>query len=121
LSKRSEIEGKRWMKVADAARLLKTNAVGIRAMMGDGRLDWRQTRANSRTFVVDELAVLAMLKAKPLTVPPKPKIKDDRVSLGDGERRERGGLWIDHHLRLTVPHDGDAARKKKADPGSSPG
>ena len=73
MSKRYDIDGKRWMKVSDAARLLKTNAVGIRTMMGDGRLDWRQTRVNSRTFVVDERAVLAMVKAMPLTPPKKPK------------------------------------------------
>ena len=112
---RYEIDGKRWMKVGEAARLLKTNAVGIRTMMGDGRLDWRQTRANSRTFVVDESAVLAMVKAMPLTPPKKPKIQDDRARMSDGGRRERGDAWTAHHLRLTLPRDRQALLVKDLD------
>lgn len=46
------IEGKTWVSIARAAKLLRTNAVGIRKLMGEGKLDCRQTRLNSRTFVV---------------------------------------------------------------------
>jgi len=46
------IEGKMWVSIARAAKLLRTNAVGIRKLMGEGKLDCRQTRLNSRTFVV---------------------------------------------------------------------
>ena len=121
MNKRYDIEGRRWIKISEAARILKTNAVGIRKMMGDGRLDWRQTRANSRIFVVEESKVVELLKAMPMTVPKRPKIREDRTKLIDGGRRERGGLWIAHHLRLTLPGDDEERRESKVDPGSGPG
>lgn len=46
------IEGKTWIGIARAAKLLRTNAMGIRKLMGEGKLECRQTRVNSRTFVV---------------------------------------------------------------------
>lgn len=119
MSKVYEIDGRRWIKISEAARLLKTNAVGIRSMMGDGRLDWRQSRANSRMLVVDEIAVMTTLKAKPLTPPTQRKIKDDRIKLIDGERRERGGLWTDHHLRLTLPTTESLEANKACEPDRS--
>ena len=36
MSKVYEIDGRRWIKISEVGRLLKTNAVGIRAMRGDG-------------------------------------------------------------------------------------
>ena len=46
-----------------AAVLLGTNALGIRKLMAEGVLEWRQTRVNSRTFVVREDQVLALRSA----------------------------------------------------------
>jgi hypothetical protein len=46
------IEGKTWVSLARAAKLLRTNAVGVRKIIGEGQLDCRQTRVNSRLFVV---------------------------------------------------------------------
>jgi hypothetical protein len=44
--------------------LLGTNAVGVRKLMAEGKLEWRQTRANSRTFVVRENQVLLLRNQK---------------------------------------------------------
>ena len=118
-----EIDGKSWIKISDAARLLKTNAIGIRKLMGDGRLEWHQSRANSRTLVVDRNAVIAMVHAKPFTMPPVKPMKGDRLKMSDKVRRERGGLWTSQHLRLTLPPvvGNESEERKKVDPGSSPG
>ena len=45
-----EIDGKSWIKISDAARLLKTNAIGVRKLMGKDVLEWHQSRANSPTM-----------------------------------------------------------------------
>lgn len=91
--------------------------------MGDGRLDWRQSRANSRILVVDQEAVIAMVRAQPLTLPTSKQPKDNRPKMIDGGRPMRGGIRTDHHLRLTLPfpNSDNPAAKKKTDPGSSPG
>ena len=47
-----EIDGKTWIGIARAAKLLRTNGLGVRRLMGEGRLECRQTRQNSRIFVV---------------------------------------------------------------------
>ena len=60
---RYELEGKAWLPIGRAAKMLRTNAMQVRVMMGDGRLDWRQTRLNSRTFVVSEEQIVAMMRA----------------------------------------------------------
>lgn len=100
---RYELDGRLWLSITRAASLLGTNAQGVRKLMGDGSLDWRQSRANSRTLVVEEKGVMALRASRPaaklrrspdpLTSPPKP----------EPHRRERGGLWQAHHLRLTLP------------------
>src|SRR3546814_18187178 len=51
---RYEIEGRGWLIASRAAALLGTNAAGIRKLMGDGTLEWRQARTNSSVLVVDE-------------------------------------------------------------------
>ena len=80
---RYEMEGRTWLPISRAAKLLGTNAQGIRKLMADSTLEWRQSRANSRTLVVDELAVMALRRDRPtpklkrspdpLTRPPKPE------------------------------------------------
>ena len=57
---RYAIEGTSWLPIARAAVLLGTNALGVRKLMAEGALEWRQTRANSRTFVVREDQVLSI-------------------------------------------------------------
>ena len=54
---RYEIDGTGWLIVGYAARLLGTSAAGVRKLMGDGTLDWRQVRPNSKILVVDERRV----------------------------------------------------------------
>lgn len=61
---RYELEGRTWLPVSRAAKLLRTNAQGIRKLMGNGTLDWRQSRANSRVLVVDEQAVMKLWREK---------------------------------------------------------
>jgi hypothetical protein len=57
---RYEIDGRFWIPVGRAARLIGTNAAGLKKLMADGTLDWTQSRANSRILVVDEEAVLRL-------------------------------------------------------------
>lgn len=47
-----EIEGKLYVSLGRAAKLLSTNGVSVRRLVGEGKLACRQTRVNSRTFVV---------------------------------------------------------------------
>jgi hypothetical protein len=61
---RYTIDGRQWLPVSRAAVLLGTNALGIRKLMAEGLLEWRQTRVNSLTFVVREDQVLALRSAK---------------------------------------------------------
>ncbi len=61
---RYAIEGASWLPISRAAVLLGTNALGVRKLMAEGALEWRQTRANSRTFVVREEQVLSLRNQK---------------------------------------------------------
>jgi hypothetical protein len=112
---RYEIDGRYWIAISRAAKLLGTNAQGVRKLMGEGTLEWRQTRANSRTFVVDEAGVMTLKKNRP---PVKLKRSPDPLTRPlnpEPERRVRGGLWEAHHLRLTLPQgeeDGDKRKKQ---------
>ena len=106
------IDGRRWISISRAAKLLGTNAQGVRKMMGDGRLDWHQPRANAR-LVVDEAMVnqLRLQRPRPRALrTPDPLASPPRAM---PERRARGGLWIGHHLRMTLPGPEEANRKKK--------
>ena len=62
-----EIEGRRWLSIARAAKLLGTNAQGVRKLMGSGALDWCQSRANSTRLVVDEAGVMQLRVERPPT------------------------------------------------------
>jgi len=102
--RRYEIDGRGWLIVSRAAELLGTNAQGVRKLMGDGTLEWRQSRANSQILVVDEQAVLALRRERPprrLARSPDPIAW--RPKPMPAPRRTRGGLWEAHHLRLTLP------------------
>jgi hypothetical protein len=93
---RYDIEGRAWLPISHAAKLLGTNAQGIRKLMGEGTLDWRQTRANSRTLVVDEHGVLALKASRPtvrLRRSPDPLASPVKPN---PTRAPRGGLWDAH-------------------------
>jgi hypothetical protein len=110
---RYEIEGRTWLPIARAAKLLGTNAQGIRRLMSEGTIEWRQTRANSRTFVVDEARVTALRLERPA---PKLKRSPDplaRPARSEPIRRQRGGLWEAHHLRMTLPDPEEHRPKRK--------
>src|SRR3546814_8693485 len=51
---RYEIEGRGWLIASRAAALLGTNAAGIRKLMGDGTLEWRQARRSEERRVGKE-------------------------------------------------------------------
>jgi hypothetical protein len=104
---------KAWLPISRAAGLLRTNATGIRKLMGEGVLDWRQTRANSRTFVVAEVDVMRLRANLPDAKLIKKKEPLPKVPLFEPYRRTRGGLWQDHHLRMTLPHPEDERDDKK--------
>lgn len=103
---RYEIDGRSWVRISRAAELLGTNAQGVRKLMTEGLLDWRQLRANSSTLLVDLTTVLnqrseratvkSLLSPDPLKRLPKKEA-----------RRPSGGMFTDHHLRLTLPRGED--------------
>lgn len=45
-------DGKAYYKISDAAKILGTNAVKVRQLMGRGELDWIQLRPGSKTLLV---------------------------------------------------------------------
>jgi hypothetical protein len=49
--------GKTYYSVGDAAKLLQTSAPKIRELMGNGILEWTQTRVNGR-LVVEAQSIL---------------------------------------------------------------
>jgi hypothetical protein len=57
---RYTIDGQSWLPISRAAVLLGTNALGVRKLMGEGALEWRQTRVNSLTFAVREDQVMSL-------------------------------------------------------------
>lgn len=57
------IDGKRWLRVAHAAKLLRATSARVREWMGDGTLEWRQLKTNSTNFVVAERDVAALALA----------------------------------------------------------
>jgi hypothetical protein len=46
------LEGKAFYSIADTAKMLGTNSAKVREIIGRGELEARQTRANSRRFVI---------------------------------------------------------------------
>ena len=104
------IEGRTWLPISRAARLLGTNALAVRKLMGEGALEWRQTRANSKTLVVDQAGVLALRKQAParLDRSPDPLARPPKAP----RRRSNGGLTLNHHLRMTLPFP-EGGKKKE--------
>jgi hypothetical protein len=104
---RYEIGGRCWLSIARAAKLLGTNAQGVRKLMGEGALEWRQTRANSSRLVVDEQAVMALRKERPpvrLRRSPDPLARPERDPFPPPRgpmARGRGGLDA-HQIRVTL-------------------
>lgn len=52
-------DGKRWMPIGRAAKLIGTNTATVKRMMGDGRLEWSQN-PNGLALLVEETGVLAL-------------------------------------------------------------
>ena len=107
------VEGRTWLPISRAAKLLGTNAQGVRKLMADGSLDWRQTRANSCTFVVDEKRVVALSSELP---PRKIKRSPDplaRSPKAEPMQRTRGSIRDAHHLRMTLPITDDPESKRR--------
>lgn len=52
-------DGKRWMPIGRAAKLIGTNTATVKRMMGDGRLEWSQN-PNGLALLVEESGVLAL-------------------------------------------------------------
>ena len=58
------LEGKVFYSIADTAKMLGTNAAKVREIIGRGELDARQTRVNSRRFVVSGESINRLKAAK---------------------------------------------------------
>ena len=108
-----EIEGRRWLSISRAAKLLGTNAQGIRKLMGDGTLDWIQTRASSTKLVVDERAVLELRAARPVSLKRSPDPLAVRTKRRLDSQFPVDGPFLDHHLRLTLPAEELRQSKRK--------
>lgn len=108
-----DIEGRKWLPISRAAKLLGTNAQGVRKLMSEGALDWRQSRTNSMTLVVEEKGVLALRLQRPqkLRRSPDPLARPRKVEV----RRSGSGIFTEHHLRMTLPVIEESSRKKKPD------
>ena len=108
---RYEIEGQGWFTISRAAKLLGTNALGLRKLMGEGLLEWRQVRTDSKTFVVAEDAVMELRRQRPLAAPKRREPFPSKPPF-EPQRRVRGGLWQQHHLRMTLPSSEESTPKK---------
>lgn len=58
--RRYVIDGEQWVPVAAAARLIGTNALGVRKLISEGALRSRQSRLGSRIIVVDLESILRL-------------------------------------------------------------
>jgi hypothetical protein len=54
------LDGQRWLPIARAAALLGTNPATVKRWMGDGTLEWRQLRTNSKSLLASERDVLRL-------------------------------------------------------------
>lgn len=61
--RRYEIDGRSWVPLATAAKLIGTNAIGVRKLIEEGKLTARQSRAGSSILIVD-LVQVAELRAE---------------------------------------------------------
>ena len=69
--KKMILEGKAFYSISDTAKMLGTNSTKVRELIGKGKLDARQTRVNSKRFVVSGESI-------------------NRFKYGTGTVRERG-------------------------------
>lgn len=53
-------DGKTYYRIADAARLLGTNTSKVKAFMASGQLAWIQSRAGSRTLLIEADSILKL-------------------------------------------------------------
>ncbi|OYY71804.1 hypothetical protein [Sphingomonas sp. 28-63-12] len=60
IKQRYEIDGRFWLRIPYAAKLAGVSVASIRKMMGAGSLDWCQLRTGSKTFLVDEQAIISI-------------------------------------------------------------
>jgi hypothetical protein len=61
--RRYEINGRSWVPITQAAKLIGTNALGVHKLIEDGKLSHRHSRAGSAIVVVDLMQV-ANLRAE---------------------------------------------------------
>lgn len=52
------LDGKVFYSIADTAKMLGTNAVKVRALIGQGKLEARQLRFNSKRFLVSGESII---------------------------------------------------------------
>ena len=64
LVKKVILEGKAFYSIADTAKMLSTNSAKLREIIGRGELDARQTRLNSKRFVVSGESIIRFKAAK---------------------------------------------------------
>jgi hypothetical protein len=57
------VDGRSWMPIGRAAKLIGTNTATVKRMMGDGRLEWRQN-PNGLALLVEETGVLALRRER---------------------------------------------------------
>jgi hypothetical protein len=51
-------DGVAYYRISDAAKLLGTNTAKIKALMASGQLEWIQSRAGSKTFLINADSIL---------------------------------------------------------------
>ena len=56
--KKKIVNGVACYSIGDAAKMLGTNALGVRNLIDEGRLEAVQSRVNSRTFVVTGQSII---------------------------------------------------------------
>ena len=129
---RYELDGRTWLSIARTAKRLGTNAQGVRKLMGDGTLEWRQSRANSTRLVVAAQAVMALRKQRPaarIKRSPDPLARPERDPFppSRGPAARGGGMMDAHRIRATLAPTDDQPelrrflKDRKVDPGSRPG
>ena len=52
------LEGKAFYSISDTAKMLGTNSTKVRELIEQGKLDARQTRVNSKRFVVSGESII---------------------------------------------------------------
>lgn len=104
---RYELDGRTWLSIARAAKLLGTNAQGVRKLIGEGKLEWRQTRANSSRLMVEEQAIMKLRRERPLirlkrSPDPLARPERDPFPPSSGPVARGGGMFDAHRIRATL-------------------